>query len=231
MRAVQGGFTYVGLIVFVAVVGLVGAATLKVESLIRRAQAEEELLEVGAEFTRALKSYAEATPRGQPQQPPSLKELLRDPRFREPRRHLRKIYIDPITGKDQWGIIYLSGDKGVIGVHSLSDTKPLKIGNFDSRFQGFDNADLISDWRFTMSGQGALPTDTRGEPRRPLVDRPPGRDPIPQRPDVPLGPPGASPPAQVNEVDDNRPADERPQPPRPNPGAISVRGAGEGRTR
>jgi type II secretory pathway pseudopilin PulG len=216
MRARQGGFTYVGLIVMVTIVGLVGAATLKVESLIRRAEAEEELLEVGAEFTRALKSYAQATPRGQPQQPPSLKELLRDPRFREPRRHLRKIYIDPITGKDQWGIIYLSGDKGVIGVHSLSDTKPLKIGNFDSRFQGFDNADLISDWRFTTSGQSALPGERR-EPKPPLVDPPAGRDPIPQRPDVPLGPPGASPPAREGDEDDNRPADERPQPPRPSP--------------
>lgn len=215
MRAQQGGFTYVGLIVLVMIVGLVGAATLKVESLIRRAQAEEELLEVGAEFTRALRSYAAATPRGQPQQPPSLNELLRDPRFQEPRRHLRKIYIDPITGNDQWGILYLSGDKGVIGVHSLSDTKPLKIGNFDSRFQGFDNADVISDWRFTTSGQGALPGELR-DAKPPLAERPAGRNPLPTRPDVPLGPPGAPPPAREDDGD-NRPADERPQPPRPDP--------------
>lgn len=218
MRARQGGFTYVGLIVMVAIVGLVGAATLKVESLIRRAEAEEELLEVGAEFTRALKSYAEATPRGQPQQPPSLKELLRDPRFREPRRHLRKIYIDPITGKDQWGIIYLSGDKGVIGVHSLSDTKPLKIGNFDSRFQGFDNADLISDWRFTTSGQSALPGERRNrDPKPPQSEPRIGRDPFPNRPDVPLGPLGAPPPARENDGYDGRSADEMPLPPPPDP--------------
>lgn len=220
MRTRQGGFTYVGLIVLVMIVGLVGAATLKVESLIRRAQAEEELLEVGAEFTRALRSYAAATPRGQPQQPPSLKELLRDPRFREPRRHLRRIYIDPITGKDQWGIIYLSGDKGVIGVHSLSDTRPLKIGNFDSRFQGFDNADLISDWRFTTIGQGALPGERRDrDPKPPQSEPRVGRDPLPNRPDVPLGSPGAPRPVREIEGGDNRPVDDRAQPLRRDEGA------------
>lgn len=214
MLSRQEGFTYVGLIILVMIVGLVGAATLKVESLIRRAQAEEELLEVGAEFTRALRSYAAVTPRGQPQQPPSLKELLRDPRFPEPRRHLRKIYIDPITGKDQWGILYIAGDKGVIGVHSLSDTRPLKIANFDSRFQNFENADLISDWRFTTSGQGAALPGERREPKPPLVD-PPLKEPLPaNRPDVPLGPPVKD----EGVVDENRPADERPQPPRPETG-------------
>ena len=151
----QRGFTYVGLIVLVAILGLVGAATVKVESLLRRAEAEQELLETGAEFTRALRSYAAATPRGQPTQPPSLKELLRDPRFPEPRRHLRKVYIDPITGKAEWGILYLADRTGVIGVYSLSDSAPLKVANFDYRFQNFENRERISEWAFTMSGQAA----------------------------------------------------------------------------
>ena len=157
MQAGQRGFTYVGLIVLVAIIGLVGAATLKIESLMRRAEAEEELLETGAEFTRALRSYAAATPRGQPTQPPSLKELLRDPRFPEPRRHLRKIYIDPITGKAEWGILYLADKAGVIGVYSLSESAPLKVANFDYRFQNFENREHISEWAFTMTGQAALP--------------------------------------------------------------------------
>ena len=153
----QRGFTYVGLIVLVAIIGLVGAATVKLESLLRRAEAEQELLETGAEFTRALRSYAAATPRGQPTQPPSLKELLRDPRFPEPRRHLRKVYIDPITGKAEWGILYLADETGVIGVYSLSDSAPLKVANFDYRFQNFEHRERISEWAFTMSGQATRP--------------------------------------------------------------------------
>lgn len=194
MCARQRGFTFVGLIVLVTVIGLVGAATLKIESLVRRAQAEEELLEIGAEFSRALRSYAAVTPRGQRQQPASLNDLLRDPRFPNPRRHLRKIYVDPITGKDEWGIMYLSGDSWVIGVYSLSDTKPLKIANFDARFQNFEKADLISDWRFTMNGQGAVPKPQQGT-QPPLAPPPPGREPLPPaREEIPLLPPGATPP-------------------------------------
>jgi hypothetical protein len=36
----QGGFTYLGLIILVTVIGLVGAATLKIDSLLRRAAAD-----------------------------------------------------------------------------------------------------------------------------------------------------------------------------------------------
>ena len=86
----QRGFTYLGLIILVAIIGLVGAAGLKASSLLRRAAAEEELLETGAAFSDALASYAAVTPPGQPPQPPTLQELLRDPRSPTVRRHLRK---------------------------------------------------------------------------------------------------------------------------------------------
>jgi type II secretory pathway pseudopilin PulG len=154
--ASQRGFTYLGLIILVTIIGLVGAATIKVDALLRRAAAEEELLEVGAAFSEALRSYASVTPRGQPTQPPTLKELLKDPRFPEVRRHLRKVFIDPLTGKAEWGIVYAGDRTGVLAVYSLSDAKPLKIANFDARFQGFENKEHISDWKFTASGQGVM---------------------------------------------------------------------------
>jgi type II secretory pathway pseudopilin PulG len=116
----EAGFTYVGLIVLVAIIGLVGAATLKADALLRRAAAEEELLEIGAAFSAALTSYAEATPRGQPAQPPSLEELLKDPRFPGVRRHLRKIFVDPITGKAEWGIVWLNKGTPQRGVGGYS---------------------------------------------------------------------------------------------------------------
>lgn len=166
MPARQRGFTYVGLIVLVAIIALVGAATLRIGALMRRAAAEEELLETGAEFTRALRSYAAATPRGQPTQPPSLRELLRDPRFPEPRRHLRKVYIDPITGKAEWGILYLADRTGVIGVYSLSESAPFKVANFDYRFQNFENREHISEWVFTMTGHAALPAAKASDARQ-----------------------------------------------------------------
>jgi type II secretory pathway pseudopilin PulG len=169
----QAGFTYLGLIVLVTIIGLVGAATLKVDALLRRAAAEEELLEIGAAFSAALTSYAEATPRGQPPQPPSLEELLKDPRVPGVRRHLRKIFVDPITGKAEWGIVWLNkdsgisngnGGSGVLAVYSLSQSKPLKIANFDSRFQNLEGREHISDWKFGATGQGVVQGQQPGQP-------------------------------------------------------------------
>ena len=157
-RATSRGFTYLGLLILLAVMGMVAAAGLKMGTLLQRAAAEEELLEIGAQFSEALRSYAAATPQGKPQQPPSLQELLKDPRFPNPRRHLRKIFVDPVTGKAEWGIVYLGDKVGVIGVHSLSTAKPLKVANFDIRFQNMENRKLISDWKFGMAGgQGVQP--------------------------------------------------------------------------
>jgi type II secretory pathway pseudopilin PulG len=152
----QAGFTYLGLIIFVTVIGMVGAASLKVGALLQRAEAENELLEIGAEFSAALRSYAAATPKGQPNQPTSLQDLLRDPRFPNPRRHLRRIFVDPITGKAEWGLVSAGEGTPILGVYSLSQAQPLKIANFDPRFVNFDNKKHLSDWKFTANGQGVL---------------------------------------------------------------------------
>ena len=162
----EGGFTYLGLIILVMVIGLVGAATLKIDSLLRRARAEQELLDIGAAFGEALRTYAEATPKGQPAQPPSLKELLKDPRFPGVRRHLRKIFVDPLTGKAEWGIVWANpGDRrGVLAVYSLSKAKPLKQGHFDARFSGFENKEHFSDWKFAATGQALMQGQVQGQP-------------------------------------------------------------------
>ena len=146
----QRGFTYLGLIILVAILGLVGAAGLKMGSLLQRQAAEQELLDIGAQFSDALRSYAAATPPGQPQQPPTLSALLRDPRVPQLRRHLRKLYVDPITGRAEWGLLYQPGSNGIIGVHSLSPAAALKVGNFEARFVGFDGKARLSEWHFMV---------------------------------------------------------------------------------
>jgi type II secretory pathway pseudopilin PulG len=156
----EQGFTYLGLLILVSIIGLAGAAALKVDALLRRAEAERDLLEVGAAFSEALRSYAAATPRGQSTRPPGLQDLLKDPRFPGVRRHLRKLFVDPVTGKGEWGIVYAGEHTGVLAVHSLSSAQPLKLANFDARFSGFENSKHISDWKFTASGLGVL---ERGE--------------------------------------------------------------------
>jgi type II secretory pathway pseudopilin PulG len=187
-RPRDGGFTYLSLIVLVAIIGLVTATSLKLGAVLQRARAEQELLRIGAEFSDALQSYADATPAGKPSQPATLKDLLRDPRFPTTRRHLRKIYLDPMTGKAEWGIVYLANKVGVIGIYSLSDARPVKIGNFPARFSGFDSKEHISDWKFAVTGKvttaGAPPP---GSNAAPVVSPPPPA--TPAAPATPVGPP------------------------------------------
>ena len=156
----QAGFTYVGMIVFVTIIGLVGAATLKVGALLQRAEAENELLETGAVFSAALASYAQATPPGQPSQPATLDALLRDPRFPVPLRHLRRIFVDPITGSTEWGLVRAAEGGPILGVYSLSQSQPLKIANFDARFVNFDHKKQLSDWKFMAGAPLAAATTT-----------------------------------------------------------------------
>ncbi|HJU99850.1 MAG TPA: type II secretion system protein [Burkholderiaceae bacterium] len=164
--AAQDGFTYLSVIVLVAIIGLVTATTLKVGSVLQRSRAERELLYIGAAFSDALQSYASATPAGQPAQPATLKDLLKDPRFPGTRRHLRKIFVDPITGKAEWGLVRLGegegkdagkgdGKGGIVAVYSLSDARPVKVGNFPTRFQAFEGRAHLSDWKFTLTGKPA----------------------------------------------------------------------------
>jgi type II secretory pathway pseudopilin PulG len=195
----QAGFTYLGLIIFVTIIGLVGAATLKIGALLQRAAAEEELLDIGAAFSAALDSYAAATPHGASPYPPSLKELLKDPRVPGVRRHLRKIFVDPLTGKAEWGVVYLGdGTTGVVAVHSLSMAKPLKVANFDSRFAGLDNADTISAWRFKARDPalGQALGQAPG-PMPPAAPAAPAAQPVP--PGLPAAAPADVPPPETTE--------------------------------
>ena len=198
----QAGFTYLGLIIFVTIIGLVGAATLKIGALLQRAAAEEELLDIGAAFSAALDSYAAATPQGASPYPPSLKELLKDPRVPGVRRHLRKIFVDPLTGKAEWGVVYLGdGTTGVVAVHSLSTARPLKVANFDSRFAGLDNADTISAWRFKARdpalGQAPGQMQPQPQPGAPAARAAPTTQPVP--PGLPPAEPADLPPAETAE--------------------------------
>jgi type II secretory pathway pseudopilin PulG len=217
----QGGFTYVGVIVLVAIIGLVGAATLRAGTLMQRAAAEEELLEIGAAFSDALRSYAAATPKGQPTHPQSLGDLLKDPRFPGVRRHLRKFYHDPITGTAEWGLVTAGDGKGgILGFYSLSDSAPLKVANFDARFAGFDNRKKISDWKFTAAGQAVVVTGSSPaappEPNPAPISPPPPRQPMPEPPQPAENPaPAPQPPDPDNAAPEEPPAQDPDKPAEP----------------
>ncbi len=158
LARLQAGFTYLGLLILIGILGVAATATLQTHAVLQRRAAEQELLAVGAEFARALASYAAVTPAGQPPAPATLQELLRDPRFPMPVRHLRRLYADPITGTASWGTVLSPEHQRIVAVHSLSMARPLKVANFDAEFQMFEGSAHYSDWVFGSPGQAPLQT-------------------------------------------------------------------------
>ncbi len=148
----ESGFTYLALLAVVAVMGVALAAAGEVWHTALKREKERELLFVGDQFRRAFNLYDRQTPGNARRYPVSLDELLKDPRYPGVQRYLRKIYVDPVTGSSEWGLI--KGPNGeIFGVHSLSEDEPLKKSGFslaDSRFEGRTK---YSDWVF-MYDQG-----------------------------------------------------------------------------
>lgn len=136
------------LVISIAIASIVsGAALIQGASLQRRAH-EAELLFIGAQFQAALKSYYETTPAGQIPYPMSLDDLIRDTRQPVLRRHLRKIYFDPLTGKPEWGTI-LGPSNGIVGIYSLYDGAAIKTANFPTEFAEFEGKERVNEWIFS----------------------------------------------------------------------------------
>ncbi len=147
-RRRHAGFSYLGLLIGIFLLGITATATLQTDTLLQRRAAEQELLAIGAEFSAALASYAASTPANQPAAPALLQDLLRDPRQPAPLRHLRRIYRDPITREATWGTVLSPENQRIVGVFSLSAQQPLKIANFDALSAHFEGSAHYHDWVF-----------------------------------------------------------------------------------
>ncbi|MBI4986638.1 MAG: type II secretion system protein [Rhodocyclales bacterium] len=160
----QRGFSYLLVLFFVAIVGagLAAAGQMWVTAVQR--EREAELLFVGNEFRQAIGRYYEATPGRVKQFPSSLEDLLKDPRFPQARRHLRQIYVDPMSGRRDW-LLVKAPQGGIMGVASASEEAPKKRSGFDGADRVFEQQALrlgeklrYRDWEFVhVPGLTALP--------------------------------------------------------------------------
>jgi len=160
--AVQRGFTYVGLLIAVALAGVALAAAGSLWSTTSKRDKELDLLFVGDQYRRAIGSYYEGTP-GAKRYPQRLEDLLEDKRLAVTRRHLRQVYADPMTGQPDWELVRLP-DGAIVGVHSRSDAKPMKVANFAPLDQSFADAASYRDWVFAYAPQGG-----GGKPAAPAI--------------------------------------------------------------
>ena len=150
----QSGYILIGLLVLILVSGFALAQAGTKWSDARKREREQELLKIGDIIRKAIGNYYNQTPSVVKQYPPNLEALLRDDRFPEPRRYMRKIYIDPITQREGWGIVEAPSG-GVMGIYSLSAAKPYKTNNFRWMYQGFENRKYYGEWYFTYIPTGS----------------------------------------------------------------------------
>jgi type II secretory pathway pseudopilin PulG len=151
----QRGFTYLGMLIIVALMGTGLVAFGELYSHAAQRDKERELLFIGEQFRDAIASYYNKSP-GVKVYPKKLEDLLEDNRFPMPQRHLRRVYRDPMTGAKEWGLVEAPGG-GFMGVHSLSEETPVKSGNFSAKTQDFEGAEHYTKWMFTYSPSGLVP--------------------------------------------------------------------------
>jgi type II secretory pathway pseudopilin PulG len=138
------GFTYLGVLLLMAIIGASLASTGVVWHTVQQREREASLLYIGDQMRAAIGAYYRHAGHQYPQQ---LSDLLRDPRDVGTTRYLRKIYFDPVTGTQEWGLVKTAQDR-IIGVYSLSDQHPIKQANFSQQDRSFENQEKYSDWKF-----------------------------------------------------------------------------------
>lgn len=147
----EDGFTYLAALFMVAVIGITLSVTAEVWSSVAKREREEELIFRGGQMRDAIKSYYYSSP-GARVFPREMNQLIKDPRFPGVKRHLRRIYEDPMTGKPDWEAIK-APDGTIKGVRSLSEAEPLKKENFPLGLEDFSGKSKYSEWEFVYNPQ------------------------------------------------------------------------------
>jgi len=156
--APQCGFTYLWVLLLVALMGLGLTMAVEIDATSARRERERELLVIGRQFQTALGRYHEARLAGGPKQyPTTLDELLLDNRGPTLRRHLRKVFVDPMTASSEWGLIRLGGR--IVGVHSLSEQMPIKQDGFLPEHAGLKGKRKYSEWLFMYPSDLIIPAE------------------------------------------------------------------------
>ena len=140
------GVALLGLVVLLALGGMVAVNYGQSAHDARLRERETQLLWTGQQFRHALESYYLATPGPVKHLPVHLEDLLRDNRFPQPVRHLRRLYTDPVQPDVPWGL--LKRGNQIIGVYSQADGTPFKTTDLGPGLEAAQGASSYADWRF-----------------------------------------------------------------------------------
>jgi len=144
--AAKAGFTYLSLLFFVATLGIGLAATAASWQAAAQREKERELMFAGKQIQEAIGLYYHRSPGEVKEFPRRLQDLLKDPRAATVERYLRKLYRDPLTGDEKWGLVR-SPDGGIMGVYSLAPGTPIRTIDFPPEP---GKPYTYQDWKFVV---------------------------------------------------------------------------------
>lgn len=143
----QQGFSYLIALFLVSMVAIISVRAMENIATTERREKEAELLWIGQAYKKAIRQYYENSPGTVKKFPKDLASLLIDDRATKIARPLRRLYRDPMTASEDWGVIR-DKDGGIMGIYSLSETKPIKTAGFPNDLISFTGATRYSDWHF-----------------------------------------------------------------------------------
>lgn len=121
----QTGFAYMALLVVIFSSLLVLTKAMPDIYQMAKREREAQLFFVGQQYQRAIEHFYENRFVAIKRYPRTFEELLADNRSPKVQRYLRKLYPDPITQTNNWGLI-LNEEDQIMGVYSLSNGQVLK---------------------------------------------------------------------------------------------------------
>lgn len=149
LRAQALGFTFIGILIIIALSGIALSTVGIVWHQTIQREKERELLFIGDQYRAAIYSYYESTPSGAKQYPKKLEDLLLDNRFPVIKRHIRRLYNDPMTTKQPWGLI--KQQDYILGVYSLSTQQTIKKTGFPTIYESFAETTTYDEWKFVAA--------------------------------------------------------------------------------
>ncbi len=151
-----------GILVGVVIVGIMLAAVSRMWVFAEQRDRENRLLDVGHEMRWAIAAYYAHVHH----YPLSLEDLLGDPESTLPRRYLRRVYADPVTGTPDWELLLAPGEAGIMGVASKSKLIPIKRARFSPVDATFEDADCYCSWQFVYVPRHSYRSNAPASPTR-----------------------------------------------------------------
>ncbi len=142
------GFSFISVLIFIMVTGVALVSVNKCWSIIIKREKEKELMFRGDRFRRAIESYYKSAQKKK--YPRELKLLLKDDRYPVIKKHIRRLYKEPMTKNGDWELLR-DPSGGIKGVRSKSKDKPLKTAGFNQIYKNFENSKKYSEWAFVYT--------------------------------------------------------------------------------